>query len=189
MSNLESTLHQLFCQYSHPICRYLTRLTGDPHRAEDLTQETFVRAYLALEQGADWDNPRAWLYRVASRLAINDHRRRKLIQWLPLWSTDADPAQGVEAAVAERLLIRQVLAMLPPKYRIPLVLYSAEGYSVAEIAQVLEVSTGTVKVRLYRAREKFRRAYGARAGVVPGDLEAASGRKRNAQADPLEEER
>jgi RNA polymerase sigma-70 factor (ECF subfamily) len=162
--NPESTLYQLFCQYSQPICRYLRRLTGDPDRAEDLTQETFVRAYLALEQGAEWDNPRAWLYRVASHLAINDHRRNKLIQWLPLWSTDADPAPGVEEITAEQLLVQEVLAALPPKYRIPLVLYSTEGYSVAEIAAMLELSTGAVKVRLYRAREKFRRAYKVRAG-------------------------
>ena len=50
----ESTLHTLFTQYRQAIGRYLTRLTGDPNRAEELDQETFVRAYLALEQGAQW---------------------------------------------------------------------------------------------------------------------------------------
>jgi RNA polymerase sigma-70 factor (ECF subfamily) len=156
---------------------------GDPDRAEDLTQETFVRAYLALERGAAWDNPRAWLYRVASRLAINEHRRRKLIQWLPLWSTDVDPAPGVETTIAERLAVREALAALPPKYRIPLVLYSTEGYSVAEIAAMLELSASAVKVRLYRAREKFRRAYRVR------EPEAAFGEKGHIRANLPEEER
>jgi len=124
-----------------------------------LAQETFVRAYLALEQGAQWDRPCAWLYRVASHLAINDHRRRTLIRWLPLWDVDAETTPGVEVAVAEQLAVREALAALPPRYRILLVLYTAEGYSVAEVADILELSVGAVKVRLYRAREKFRREY------------------------------
>ena len=158
-----STLHTLFCRYSQPICRYLARLTGDPGRAEELTQETFLRAYCALEKGAHWENPRAWLYRVASRLAINDHRRRALFQWLPLRDTDADPGPeaGIEAAVAERLAVQEALAQIPLKYKVPLVLYLGEGYSVAEIAEILALSKSAVKVRLYRAREQFRRAYRA----------------------------
>lgn len=188
----EHALYRLFCQYSEPICRYLARLTGDPYRAEDLTQETFVRAYLALQRGAQWDDPRAWLYRVASRLAINEHRRQKLIQWLPLLSTDVDPAPGVEVAVAERLAVRKALDALSPKYKIPLVLYASEGYSVAEVAEMLELSTGAVKVRLYRARKKFRRAYEAHGGQqarMPCDREAAFGGKNDVQVSLPEEER
>jgi RNA polymerase sigma-70 factor (ECF subfamily) len=179
----------LFCQYGQSICRYLARLTGDVDRAEDLAQETFVRAYLALEQGARWDNPRAWLYRVASRLAINDHRRRKLIQWLPLWSTDVDPALGVEATVTEQLAVREALAALPPKYKIPLVLYASEGYSVAEIAALLETSTGAIKVRLYRARDKFRRAYEAQRGAVLNEPEGAFDGSCGVRPTAREEER
>jgi RNA polymerase sigma-70 factor (ECF subfamily) len=185
-------LYRLFCQYSGPICRYLAGLTGDPHRAEDLTQETFVRAYLALERGAQWDNPRAWLYRVASRLAINEHRRQKLIQWSPLWSTDVDPAPGLEATVAERLAVRKALDALSPKYKIPLVLYASEGYSVAEVAEMLELSTGAVKVRLYRARIKFRRAYEAyegQRGRTFRDREAAFSGRGDVRANLPEEDR
>lgn len=185
----EHALYRLFCQYSGPICRYLARLTGDPHRAEDLTQETFVRAYVALERGARWDNPRAWLYRVASRLAINEHRRQKLIQWLPLWSTDVDPAPEVEATVAERLAVCDALS---PRYKIPLVLYASEGYSVAEVAEMLELSTGAVKVRLYRARIKFRRVYEAHGGHqahTSREREAAFGGKNDVRVSLPEEER
>jgi RNA polymerase sigma-70 factor (ECF subfamily) len=155
----------LFCQHSQAICRYLARLTGDPARAEELTQETFLRAFCALEKGARWDNERAWLYRVASRLAINDHRRRTLLQWLPLQGTDPDPAPAVEETVAERLAVARALAALSPKYRVPLVLYLDEGYSVAEIAAILRLSHSAVKVRLHRAREQFRQAYLAQASA------------------------
>jgi RNA polymerase sigma-70 factor (ECF subfamily) len=157
--NTENVLHTLFCQYSQQICRYLTRLTGDAGRAEDLCQDVFLRAYRALEDGAQWHNPRAWLYRVASRLAINEHRRRSLLQWLPLIPTDADRAPSVEASVAERLAVSSALHTLKPKYRIPLVLYLDEGYTVAEIAEILDLSSNTIKVRLYRARQQFRHAY------------------------------
>lgn len=125
-----------------------------------MTQETFIRAYQALARGERWDNPRAWLYRVASRLATDDYRRRKLLQWLPLLGTEPDPAPGVEAIVTERVAIQSTLNALPPKYRVPLVLYIYEERTVAEIAETLGLSLSAVKMRLSRAREKFRRAYG-----------------------------
>ncbi len=173
----EQHLHALFCQHSVAICRYLTRLTGDVDRAEELTQETFLRAYCALEKGAQWQNPRAWLYRVASRLAINEHRRRALLQWLPLRITDADPGPQVEGNVAERLAVQGALAQLRPRYRVPLVLYLDEGYSVAEIANILDLSESAVKVRLHRARALFRRAYQAQE-----DVPASQGARMNVRA-------
>ena len=142
------------------MCSYLARLTGDPARAQELTQETFIRAYRALARGERWDKPRAWLHRVASRLATDDYRRRKLLQWLPLLGTEPDPAPGVEAIVTERVAVQAALDALPPKYRIPLVLYVYEERTVAEIAEMLRLTVSAVKMRLSRAREKFRLAYG-----------------------------
>ncbi|MBN1579998.1 MAG: RNA polymerase sigma factor [Anaerolineae bacterium] len=149
----------LFCEYEQPICSYLARLTGDLARAQELTQETFLRAYRALLRGARWDNPRAWLYRVASRLATDDYRRKKLLQWLPLLSTDPDPLPPVEARVSERQSVQQALDALSPKYRVPLVLYTSQHYSVGEVARILHISASAVKMRLSRAREMFRRVY------------------------------
>ena len=112
-------------------------------------------------RGVQWEDPRAWLYRVASRLATDDYRRRRLLQWLPLISAMPDPALGVEASVAERECVRQALEQVSLKYRVPLVLYTSEGYSVNEIAQMLGLSRSAVKMRLCRAREMFRLAYQA----------------------------
>jgi RNA polymerase sigma-70 factor (ECF subfamily) len=113
-----------------------------------------------LVRGERWENPRAWLYRVASRLAIDAHRRRKLIEWLPLLGNEPDPGPNPEVIVAEQLDVQEALNALPPKYRIPLVLYTCEGYKVREVAEILDLSISAVKMRLCRAREKFRRAYG-----------------------------
>jgi RNA polymerase sigma-70 factor (ECF subfamily) len=151
----------LFRQYEEPICSYLTRLTGDLGRAQELTQETFLRAYRALSKGECWENPRAWLYRVASRLATDDYRRRKLLQWLPLRAADAmaSGTESIEAITAEQLAVEAALKELPPKYRVPLVLYVYEEWTVAQVAETLGLSTSAVKMRLSRGREKFRLAY------------------------------
>jgi RNA polymerase sigma-70 factor (ECF subfamily) len=149
----------LFRQYEGPICSYLAQLTGDLARAQELTQETFLRAYQALLKGQRWDNPRAWLYRVASRLATDDYRRRKLLQWLPLRAKQPHPAPGIGASTAERLAVQAALDKLSPRYRIPLLLYVDQEWTVAEVAEALGLSVSAVKMRLSRAREKFRRAY------------------------------
>jgi RNA polymerase sigma-70 factor (ECF subfamily) len=158
-TDAERIFDRLFGQYEQPICSYLTRLTGDRARAQELTQETFIRAYRALLRGEHWDNARAWLYRVASRLAADDYRRRKLLEWLPLLGTEADPATGVEATVSRRLDVQTALNALPPKYRIPLVLHAYAGCTVIEIAETLGLSESGVKSRLGRARTRFRQAY------------------------------
>ncbi|MFW6135715.1 MAG: RNA polymerase sigma factor [Chloroflexota bacterium] len=164
----ENEAHQqfetLFRRYEQPICSYLARLTGNQGRAQELTQETFLRAYVcmsrqALEPGAGWENPRAWLYSVASRLAIDAHRRRKLIEWLPLLGTEPNPGSNPETVVAKQLAVQEALDALAPKYRIPLLLYVHEGWKVQEIAEMLDLSVSAVKMRLCRAREQFREAY------------------------------
>ncbi len=149
----------LFHQYEQAVCSYLAQLTGDLARAQELTQETFLRAYQALARGQRWENPRAWLYRVASRLAANDYRRRRLLQWLPLREHDPAPGAGLAESCAERLAFQAALRTLASKYRLPLVLSMHEGYRVAEIAEILNLGTSTVKMRLSRSREMFRQAY------------------------------
>lgn len=120
-----------------------------------------MRAFRALSEGEVWSNPRAWLYRVASRLATDDHRRRRLFQWLPLLSADGRGHAGgsVEETTAEQLAVHAALITLSPKYRVPLVLYVCEGYAVAEVAEILGLSVSATKMRLSRARQMFRQAY------------------------------
>ena len=132
-------------------------MTGNRGQAQELTQETFLRAYRGLLRGESWENPRAWLYKTASRLAIDAYRRQRLFQWLPL---SAGAAESEVAGVAlDYIEVRTALDALPLKYRIPLLLYTCEGYSVVEVAKVLGLSPAAVKMRLCRARVMFRQAY------------------------------
>ncbi len=154
----DAEFNTLFARYQRPICAYLTRLTGNVAQAQDLTQEAFFRAYCALLRGEEWMNPRAWLYRTASRLAVDAYRRRRRITWVPISSQDPDPNPGTERT-ADRTAIQAALAAMPLKYRVPLVLYECEEYAVAEVAEMLGLSISAVKKRLTRARDMFRQAY------------------------------
>ena len=156
--NAERTFAALFREYEQPICSYLMRMTGDRAHAQDLAQETFIRAYEALKQGTELHNPRAWLYRVASRLAIDHHRRRNRRRVTTLPEQLSGQTER-EAELLQRLAVQSALNALHPKYRVPLLLYVYEGWTVLEIAETMQLSESAVKMRLSRAREMFRQAY------------------------------
>jgi RNA polymerase sigma-70 factor (ECF subfamily) len=136
-----------------PILNYLYRLLGDPALAEDLTQ-TFTRVESAgpiarLE-------PAGWLTALPQcRPAF-----RPAVTWLPLLGDEpALATEGMEEHLAETERMRRALQQLSPDYRIPLVLYTCQAFTVAEIAAALGLSTDAVKQRLARARKQLRKAY------------------------------
>jgi RNA polymerase sigma factor (sigma-70 family) len=151
---------RLFGDYKTPILNYLNRLVGDPPAAEELMQEAFTRAWRARAQLVVVDNPRAWLYRIATN-AANDHlRRRRLLAWLPLLDNDRQLADaGFEEGALESERMRRALLTLSPEYRVPLVLYTCQDFSIAEIAATLSITPDAVKQRLVRARNQLREAY------------------------------
>jgi RNA polymerase sigma-70 factor (ECF subfamily) len=162
--NQDARFERLFHDYHSDIYVYLCRLVGDRRQAEDLSQETFVKAYRALSRLPVEANSRAWLYRIATNTALDCLRRRRLVSWLPLFERDAHPAVQTSFAEStlESVVVEKTLSQLGARYRIPLVLYACQGLSTQEIAEILRISRGAVKTRLFRAREQFRRLYGAK---------------------------
>ena len=160
---LAEQFERLFVEFQSPILNYLYRLVGDPATAEDLSQEAFTRAWRARAQLAGVDNPRAWLYRIATNAARDALRRRRLLGWLPLGGEAAHHPQLSHASHEDSSLeserMRQALLQLSPDYRIPLVLYTCQECSVAEIAAALSLTPAAVKQRLVRARQQLREAY------------------------------
>ncbi len=153
----------LFAAYAQPVCAYIHSLVGDWPLAHDLTQETFLRLYDTRERLAQVNNPRAWIYRIATHITLNERKRRKRFAWLP-WAAAEQVApstswSGVESAIDARDAVERALAALPQPYRAPLLLYSGYDFSVREIAEALEISESAVKTRLHRARELFRQVY------------------------------
>lgn len=160
-AELDALFERLFSAYRRPILNYLHRLLGDRAQAEEVAQDVFVKAYRHIGRLPADANHRAWLYRVATNAATDQLRRRKLIGWVPLLDNDVAPSggMGTEGTVIVRQDVRQALDALPLKYRAPLVLFTVEGYSTQEIAEMLGLSLSATKVRLHRARERFRLAY------------------------------
>jgi RNA polymerase sigma-70 factor (ECF subfamily) len=155
---------EVFRTYHTRIYNYVYRLMGNAEEANDLTQESFLKAYQALLGGEEPLNLSAWLYRIASNTCIDVLRRRRLIQWQPLedllsiLNTGGGPNPEEEALWGEqRAEIERVLAQLPPRYRMLLLLREREGFSYKEIAEITGDSLDTVKVTLYRARERARK--------------------------------
>jgi len=157
----DALFERLFLAHGQEILSYLCRLVGNWQIGEELAQDAFVKAYQAMG-GLDLEaNHRAWLYRIATNLGYDYLRRRKLIRWLPMLDPERTPdgGQGPEQRIAEQDAVQRALDQVSPKLRSPLILFSVQGYSVAEVAEMLSLSEGAVKTRLYRAREAFRRSY------------------------------
>jgi RNA polymerase sigma-70 factor (ECF subfamily) len=155
-----AVFERLFAEYQTPILNYVYRLVGEPALAEDITQEAFARAWRARARLPAVENHRAWLYRIATNVARDHMRRARLLAWLPLLHGEPGLAvAGPEEAAIESERMRRALLRLPPDYRVPLVLYTCDDFSVAEIAAALEISTDAVKQRLVRARERLREAF------------------------------
>jgi RNA polymerase sigma-70 factor, ECF subfamily len=153
----------VFAAYRGRICRYLYSLVGEATQAEDLAQDCFLKAYRALQSGQPPDNLSAWLYTIATNVAISHLRRRRLIAWLPLLPAgEAETVRpgGDPAVVAsERDLLRQTLAKLSPADASCLLLRFQADLSYTELASVLGTSEGAAKTRVCRARAIFCETY------------------------------
>ena len=151
----------LVARYQAPLFRYLRGLVGDQELARDLLQETFLRAFRSIGSLGTPGLLRSWLYRIAHNQAYSALRRRRLISWLPLSFGQHAGAAHPERGAVEAALVEEALASLPVQLRAPLLLHLVAGFSYAEVAELLQVSEGAVRMRISRGRAAFRAAYGA----------------------------
>jgi RNA polymerase sigma-70 factor (ECF subfamily) len=149
-------------RYQVALSQYLYNMVKDKELARDLTQDTFLKAYQALQRINGNLNLKSWLYRIATNGAIDVIRRRRLLSWIP-WreevATSWQMANTCEATVVQRELVRHALNKIPGECRAVLLLHDNEGFGCQEIGQLLGISVVTAKRRLARARVLFREAY------------------------------
>ena len=146
----EETVCRLVREYSDMLLRLACTRLDSPADAEDTVQEVFLRLVKAAPVFDSEDHARAWLLRVASNCA-NDLFR---LPWRRREAPLADDLPAPEAP--ETGSVTEAVLSLPARYRIPIHLYYYEDYSVAEIAKIIGRSEGTVKSRLFRARNLLR---------------------------------
>lgn len=156
----EDAFDMLVERYQAPIFRYLRSLVADSEQARDLAQDTFLRAYRSLDSLQDPRLLRSWLYRIAHNQACSLLRRRRLIRWLPLLPSRPDHAPHTERSAVEAAHVEAALARVPLEQRAPLLLHLVAGFSHAEVAALLQISEGAVRMRISRGRVAFRLAYG-----------------------------
>ncbi len=140
---------------------YLWRLTGDEQTAYDLCQETFLRAWQQFEKIRHYEQPGAWLFRVATNLALNAIERRATAAGhiVPLHEDVQPTTDDPAGRIASLEMIHQTLIRLPARERAALVLREVEGFSMDEIAHALDISANSVRMLLSRARAHFRQHY------------------------------
>ncbi|MCG8400549.1 MAG: sigma-70 family RNA polymerase sigma factor [Firmicutes bacterium] len=159
-----STMENLYRQYKGPVFRYLYRMSGDYHLAEELTQETFYRVLISLKGFRGESTLSTWLFRIAFNVYtvnLRDLRRRHNLPLdldIPDDGRSGDPAHALEDAENHHL-IKLALQQLPAGYRTVIVLRAFEGLSFEEISVVLNKSPSTTRVALFRARQKYRQVY------------------------------
>ena len=153
------SLDELYRTYAEQLYYFLLKLSGSPSAAEDLVQETFVRATISLHQ-VEGSSARAWLYKVARNVYLDEWRRRKRWSWVPFFQdTEMISPYGVPEEEMDRVeesqMLAELLYRLPENYRSIIHLREIEEMSYEEIAQTLDMKEGQVKVTLHRARKKL----------------------------------
>ena len=156
-------LDSLYRKYAKPLYYFLLKLSGSPQLAEDLVQETFVRATVSLSF-YEQEDVKSWLFKVARNAYLDEWRRRQRRKWVPfgdyLFSNQEmtspyglPEGEAIQAETAEDL--QQLLTYLPEQYRTILYLREVEMFSYQEIEEALDLTDNQVKVTLHRARKRL----------------------------------
>jgi RNA polymerase sigma-70 factor (ECF subfamily) len=170
------------------VYRFALRLSGSPDQAQDLVQDTFLRAFRSWDQYTPGTRSKSWLFTICRNLYLRQWERGKRHDEIvaentrpeapgsdvvnPLWSAvaDVDPeGQFFDAIVDEEVL--RAIEDLPEDFRAVLVLSDVEGLSYQEIAVRVDVPVGTVKSRLFRGRRQLQKAlyeYAVEMGHIRG---------------------
>ena len=162
----QSAFNLLVLKYQHRVLKLVGRFVNDPTEAEDVAQEAFLKAYRALASFRGDSAFYTWLYRIAINTAKNalvSQRRRPVDFDLDLQDPDqyerqarlkeADTPEGVLLTDEIRTVVEEAMEQLPEDLRTAIVLRELEGLSYEEIAEAMDCPVGTVRSRIFRARE------------------------------------
>ncbi len=178
-------------QYAKQLYSAAMRMTRNPSDAEDLVQETFLKAYRAYNTFEEGTNLKAWLYRILTNTYINRYRKESrrpsevdlgAVEDFYLYrrvgsEESAEAARTTEDRVLDGLVesdIKKAVEDLPENFRLPVLLADLEGFSYKEIAEILDIPIGTVMSRLHRGRKAMQKSlweFARNRGLVPEGAE------------------
>lgn len=164
---MEGLAELAFRRHHAQIHGYLTRRTGDPDRADDLAQEVFLDATVALSGGGFVpDSLPAWLHTIAKRRFADDARRRRLSLVEPAWDGSFDELPAADGDGDDGAVFIDALMLLEPGERGVVVMRLLHGYPFREIAGALGISEAAAKMRFQRALAILRRTL-EQQGIAP----------------------
>jgi RNA polymerase sigma-70 factor (ECF subfamily) len=178
-------------QYTKQLYAAAMRMTRNPADAEDLVQETFLKAYRAYDSFTAGTNLKAWLYRILTNTYINKYRKASrrpdevdlgnvedLYLYRRIGSEESvEASRTTEDRVLDGLVesdIKKAVEALPENFRIAVLLADLEGLSYQEIADILDIPIGTVMSRLHRGRKAMQKAlweFASKRGLLPENAE------------------
>ena len=163
-----NAFEKLVTEYEKAVYAIAQRMTGNPEDAADMTQETFIKAYNSLSSFRGDSKFSVWLYRIANNVCLDFLRSKSRRPTVSLSAEDddgeetqldiADESQSPELLLESSLTrdaVRRGLDSLPPDYKQILLLREIQGLSYEEIAAALDIESGTVKSRIFRARKRL----------------------------------
>lgn len=168
----QATFERDVMQYAAQLYSAALRMTRNPADAEDVVQETFLKAYRAYDTFKAGTNLKAWLYRILTNTYINRYRRNQRrptevelgeLQDLYLYKRlgeQSGASQSAEEEVLDQFVdadVKEALESLPEHFRMPVYYADVEGFSYKEIAEILDVPIGTVMSRLHRGRKALQK--------------------------------
>ena len=171
----QAVFSDLAMEYMPALYTAALRMTRNPADAEDLVQETYLKAYRAFASFELGTNLKAWLYRILTNTYINTYRAKKRrpeiadvedIEDLYLYRRlSGDQATGLGRSAEEEALerftdtdVKEAIESLPDTFRMAVLLADVEGFSYKEIAEITEVPIGTVMSRIHRGRKALQKA-------------------------------
>jgi RNA polymerase sigma-70 factor (ECF subfamily) len=171
----DSAFDAFFIQYERPLYGYLRRMLPSHDAALDVAQEAFFRAWQRFDVIGGYDRPQAWLFRVATNLALDLIQRRQPTGLSQLAGHHDDAVNeksaaddflpvlmdpfDMERSLAERDLVNRLLGRLPARQRAAVLLWAAYGLTTTEIAEIFATTEVNVRQMLSRGRARFRELY------------------------------
>ena len=153
----ESTFSVLMLKHKEKVRNIIYLTIGNANTVDDLSQDVFITVYKNLVHFRFECQFTTWLYRITVN-KCKDHLRKMKVRniFIPLKESGPEPAYPGEEIKEEKEIVRNAISKLPDRLRIPLLLKDIEGFSYQEIAEFVQCEIGTVKSRIFRAREKLR---------------------------------
>lgn len=157
-SQLKEMFEKLFLENADAIYRLCLFRTSDKATADDLTQETFLRFWKALNGDSTLEQPRSYLFQIARNLIIDHYKAHKAVSLDAMQDGGFDPKdhEPTPDLIADIGLLREAIDALEPDFREAMYLRYVEGWRVKEVAEVLNISENLAAVRLNRAKDKLK---------------------------------